>query len=133
MTWSAPAALPNVTLPADWNVRPLRFVTAFISVVAVSPAAMVTFSVNVIAPAALAEAIPLNVSRVPSTSVVPVLLIVIAAPVPSPILVPLPTFWSNCVAPLVVRTRSKRPSTNELNVSAPAAPAPVVVILTLAA
>ena len=64
------------------------------------------------------------------TFVAPALLIVIAAPVPSPILAALPTLPAKVVVPAVVRARSKRPSTNEVNVSAPV---PVVVILTLAA
>ena len=106
LTWSLAASLPKVTSPSDVKVRPSRLVTALISVVAVSPAAMVTSPRNVIAPAASAEVIPLAVASVRSNSVAPVLLIVIAAPVPSPIAVTEPTAPWKSVAPTTFSARS---------------------------
>ena len=84
---------------------PSKLVTALFKVVAVLPAAMVTFSWKVIAPAAFAEVIPEAVPKVLAKVVAPVLLMVTAAPVPVPIGVTEPTAPLKLVKPSTVSVK----------------------------
>ncbi len=105
LTWSV-APVPNVTAPFDKNVRPSKFTTALLSVVATVPAAIVTSPPKVIAPAPIADVMPVAVPRVLTNVVVPVELIVRDAPTPSPIGVTEPTAALKVAASAVFKIRS---------------------------
>ncbi len=113
---------PNVTAPSASTVR-LSSSTAPSNVVAVSPAAIVTFSRNVTFPAPSDCAMPDAVSTAPWNSVGPADWIAMAEPVPSPIGVSSeslsPTTSSSVVAPSTSSVRSWAPVTVSAKVTGP--------------
>ena len=118
-------ASPRVTLFAAVKVTApavVSITTLPLSVVAVSPAAMVTFFLKVTAPAAPAWVMPLAVASVSLKLVTPVELRVSAAPTPSPIGVTLPTAALNDTLTDPTVARSKPPLTVPDKVKAPEPP-----------